>query len=234
MKITSCVTACISIALAAGSTAAQTDKGPDVSKVFAKLTKTIEARTATKGDEFQLTTINDIVVNGSIAVPKGTRVMCHIGGVITKSKEEPKTTLAIFIDKAIVNEREIPLQGIIAAVAAPQESLTDDPAYSMMHSNEPKMVGSGTSGASSSGTLSPSSKSSSTAAVATAELKGTRDPGILLTENSQGAIGYEGVEISWLFTSTPPLTVFSSKAKNLKLEAGTQMLLRMVPPKAPK
>ncbi len=57
------------------------------------------------------------------------------------------------------------------------------------------------------------------------------DEPLFLTENSQGAFGYEGISVSWQLTIPPPLTVFTSKAKNVKLEAGTQMLLRMAPPR---
>src|ERR1043165_6560206 len=98
---------------------------------------------------------------------------------------------------------EIPLQAIIAAVALPKkdDSLTSDPTYSMMHSNEPKMLGLGP------GTDSPASKSGSNSAAATAEMKGPMEVHLLLKENSQGAIGYEGLAISWEFTSTPPVTV---------------------------
>lgn len=101
----------------------------------------------------------------------------------------------------------------------------------MMHSNEPKMTGSGAGSAASSGTLSPSSKAGSTAAVATANLKGRMDEPFLLDENSQGAVGYEGLSLSWGLASPPPFTVFACKRKNLKLESGTQMLLRMASPR---
>jgi hypothetical protein len=103
----------------------------------------------------------------------------------------------------------------------------------MMHSNEPKMVGSGPRGTAGTGGLPASSKANSTAAVATAELKGSMET-VLLTEDSLGAVGYEGISIAWHLSIPPPLTVFSTKAKNVKLEAGTQMLLRMATPRLPK
>jgi hypothetical protein len=95
------------------------------------------------------------------------------------------------------------------------------------------MIGSGPRGTANSGDLAASSKASSNAAVATAELKGRMET-MLLTEDSLGAVGYEGVSISWHLSIPPPLTVFSTKAKNIKLEAGTQMLLRMASPRLPK
>ena len=74
---------------------------------------------------------------------------------------------------------------------------------------------------------------SSTAAVATADIKGRMDEPSLLNENSQGAVGYEGLSLSWHLIAPPPITVFASKGKNVKLEAGTQMLLRIATPQVP-
>src|SRR5207247_4129940 len=126
---------------------------------------------------------------------------------------------------------ETRVQAIIAAVAAPKDgSLSSDATYGMMHSNEPKMTGSGSAGSVvGTGTLPPSSKASSTAAVATADLKGRMDEPFLLDENSQGAVGYEGLALSWSFASLPPFTVFATRNKNLALATGTQLLLRMIP-----
>lgn len=213
------------------SAPAQSNKQPAISKVFATLTNTVDTKKSVKGDEVLMTTLGDVAVDGKIIIPKGSKLVGSIAGVISKGKDEPKSVLAISIDKAIVNATEIPLQAIIAAMAAPAKPLSDDPTYTMLHSNEPKMVGSATSGVTSSGTLPASSKATSTAAVATAQLKGAQDQPFLLTEDSQGALGYEGVAVSWHLTIPPPLTIFATNAKNLKLLPGTQMLLRMVPPK---
>ena len=160
----------------------------------------------------------------------------HITQVITNGENRSRSVMAIVIDKAVRKDGvEIPVQAIIAAVAAPKDgSLSSDPAYGMMHSNEPKMTSSGLGAVVNTGTLPPSSKASSTAAVATADLKGRMDETFLLDENSQGALGYEGLSMSWGLASLPPFTIFVSKSKNLRLETGTQMLLRMVPPRLAK
>lgn len=213
---------------------AQTTKEPAVSKVFVVLQKSVDTKTAAIGDELTLTTLNDVVSDNSVVIPKGSRILARIAGAVAKGKDEPKSVLAVRIDKAVtLAGNEIPLQAIIAAIAAPPSSLTSDPTYAMMHSNEPKMTGSA-QGVANSGTLSASSKASSTAAIATAAIKGRMDEPFLLNENSQGAAGYEDVSIAWHLTMPPPLTVFATKAKTLKLEAGTQMLLRMAEPRLPK
>ena len=212
---------------------AQSDNSPPVSKVFALLNKTVESKSASIGDELILQTISDVVVDGQMVIPKSSKFLCHVAGVVSKGKGEPQSLLTIVIDKAVGGGRDIPVQAIIVAIAAPVNPLSSDPTYEMMHSNEPKMVGSGVRATTNTGGLSASSKASSTAAVATAELKGRMET-MLLTEDSLGAVGYEGVSISWHLSIPPPLTVFSTKAKNMKLEAGTQMLLRMASPRLAK
>ena len=215
---------------------AQTGNSPPVSTVFAVLTNTLESRTATAGQQLILRTVSDVVVDGEIVIPKGSKMLGHITQVITKKNNESRSVLAIVIERAIRKDgTEIPLQAIIAAVAAPRDgSLSSDPAYGMMHSNEPKMTGSGLGAVVGTGTLPPSSKANSTAAVATADLKGRMDESFFLDENSQGAVGYEGLSLAWALASPPPFTVFASKSKNLRLETGTQMLLRMARPRLAK
>jgi hypothetical protein len=215
---------------------AQTPSQPRVSTVLAMLTKSLESKSASVGQELTMRTISEVVVNGELVIPRGSKLMGHVSEVATKGKDQPQTVLVIIIDKAVrANEAEIPLQAIIAAVAAPQNnSLSSDPTYGMMRSNEPKMVGVRPSSTSSAGELSPGSKAGSTAAVATADLKGRMDEPWLLNENSQGALGYEGLSLSWRLAAPPPATVFSSKGKNVKLEAGTQMLVRMATPRLPR
>jgi len=214
--------------------AAQTEKGtPPVSTVFAVLTKAIDARSAGPGMGVTLRTISDVVVNGETVIPRGSQLFGRVVEARAKDKDNPQSVLALTISRAIrKDESEIPLQAIIAAVAAPQkDSLADDPTYGMMHSVEPNMAG-GAAGTTTSGQLSPHSKVNSTATLATADIKGGSDVPLLLKENSQGALGYDGVTLSWQLAAPPPVTVFASKGKNLELKAGTQMLLRMAPPRA--
>ena len=201
---------------------------PQVVTAFAVLIKAVESRNATAGQELSLRTISDVAVNGKVIIPRESNLVGHVTAAATKGKDEPQSILSIVIDKAIRNDGvEIPLQAIIAAVAAPQnKSLTSDPTYGMMHSNEPKMTDVGP------GSTSSATKAGSNSAVATAGLKGGMDEALSLNENSQGAVGYEGISISWRLSAPPPVTVFSSKSKNVKLEAGTQVLLRMAAPQS--
>jgi hypothetical protein len=129
--------------------------------------------------------------------------------------------VSIVLDKATPNSnQEIPLIGIIAAVAAPPADLSGDPFYRMNHSNEPtQRTGNASASVASSG-----------AAVQTAILKRKNDPKSNLQEDSSGAIGIDGLKLDWVLNKPPATTVITAKKKNFKLPGGTELLLRMAPP----
>ena len=201
-----------------------------VSTIFAIVVKRIETKSASLDQELTLRTISDVVVDGIVVIPSGSIVVGHIVELATKGKGSEQTILAIVIDKAILeSEREITLQGIIAAVAAPPDgSLSSDPSYGMMHSNEPKMTGPGA--APRPGELAPASKAESTATLGAARINGEMRKGLLLNAASQGAIGFSDLSLSWRLTTPPAVTVFSSNRKEIKLDTGTQVLLRIARP----
>ena len=99
---------------------AQTSNTAQVSKVFAVLSTLLDTKTAARGDGILLVTMNDLSVNGKVVIPKGSKLVGHVGSAVNRGNDAAKSALAIVIDKAIVNETEIPLQAIVAAIAAPQ------------------------------------------------------------------------------------------------------------------
>jgi hypothetical protein len=214
---------------------AQETNPQKVTSAYAILTTSVDTKSATEGQQLSLRIIADLVVKGVVVIPRESTVYARISEVRVKGKDQPQSALAIVIEKARRPDGiEVPLQAIIAAVAAPKDnSLSSDPTYGMLHSNEPKMSGSGAGSASRTGDLTPSSRASATAAVATAGIKGPMEEGFVLNESSAGAIGYEGLELSWGLAAPPPFTIFVSKTKGIKLSAGTQVLLRMAPPHLP-
>ena len=202
---------------------------PAVNTVFAVVLKRLDTKNATLNQELTLRTITNVILDGVVVIPTGSTVVGHVVEFATKGKESQQSILAIVIDKAVLeNGRVMALQAIIAAVAAPEGgALPSDPTYGMMHSNEPKMVATG----SRAGDLSASSKADSTATVSTARINGEMRKGLLLNTDSNGAIGFSGVSLTWRLDSPPAVSVFSSKNKESRLEAGTQVLLRMAPPR---
>jgi hypothetical protein len=217
------------------ATEAQTSQAqPSVTNLIAVLSKSIDTKTATAGNEVVLRTISDVVVNGKVVIPRGSKVTGRITEVALKGSANAETTLAFTLEKAILRENvEIPLQAIVAALATPRkDSLASDPSFAMLHSNEPKMSG-GPPGTATAGAAPTSNRQNANAVVGTANTIGKLDEPTVLDAESQGAVNIENVSLTWRLSSPPPVTVVTTKNKNLKLETGTQMLLRMAPPKAP-
>jgi hypothetical protein len=182
---------------------------------FCALDKTLDFKIAKAGDKIALHLTRDLVVKGKTLMPRGTA----LSATIVDAKDG--NTVSIVLDKAIPNPgQEVPLTGIIAAVATPPDDLSGDPFYGMNHSTEPTQR---------TGNASASSASSG-AAVQTAVLKRKNDPKSNLQEDSNGAIGIDGLKLNWVLDKPPATTMMTAKKKNFKLPGGTELLLRMAPP----
>ena len=99
---------------------------------FCALDKTLDFKTAKAGDKIALHLTRDLVVKGKTLLPRGTALSATVADV------KDGNTVSIVLDKATPNSgQEVPLVGIIAAVATPPEDLSADPFYGMNHSSEP-------------------------------------------------------------------------------------------------
>src|SRR5215472_11092374 len=183
---------------------------------FCALDQTLDFKIAKAGDKIDLHLTRDLVVNGKTLLSRGT----PLSATIVDAKNG--NAVSIVLDKAKPKPgQDVPMMGIIAAVATPPGDLTGDPFYSMNHSAEPTQRGGNAA----------ASVASSGAAVQTAMLKGENDPKSNLQEDSSGAIGIDGLKLNWVLDKPPATTVMTAKKKNFKLVSGTEVLLRMAPPK---
>jgi len=184
---------------------------------FCALDQTLDFKIARAGDTIALHLTRDLVVNGKTLMPRGTALS------VTVVDAKNGNAVSIVLDKAKPKPgQDIPLMGIIAAVASPPGDLTEDQLYSMNRSSELTQR---------SGNTAITSLASSGAAAQTAILKGQNDPKSNLQEDSSGAIGIDGLKLNWVLDKPPATTVMTAKKKNFKLVSGTEVLLRMAPPK---
>ena len=183
---------------------------------FCALDQTLDFKTAKAGDKVVLHLTRDLVFNGKTLMQRGAA----LSATVTDAKDG--NAVSLVLDKATPKPgQDIPLMGIIAAVAAPPGSLTEDPLYSMNRSSEPTQR---------TGNLPTTSVASSGAAVQTAQMEGQNRPKSNLQEDSSGAIGIDGLKLNWVLDKPPATTVMTAKKKNFKLSRGTEILLRMAPP----
>jgi peroxiredoxin Q/BCP len=188
---------------------------------FCKLDRDIDFKTVKPGDTVSLKLTRDLFYAGAVVLPSGTAISANV------SEVKDANTVSLILDEARTKAgKQMKLMGIIAAVAAPKEDLTNDPLYGMNHSTEVSQHTQPGSGG-----LDPqASVGTSGAAAQTAILKGGNDPASNLTADSQGAIGISGLSLTWVLDKPPAMTVLTSKKKNFKLKSGTELLLRMAPP----
>ena len=189
--------------------AAQSASDFQIAKVFATLETPVDTLTAARDDGFTLITMNDVGVGGKIVIPKGSKIIGHVAGVTNKGKDASKSVLGLLIDKAVTVNGDVPLEAIIVAVAAPKGS---------------ELASSASTG------TNVSSQAKTTTSPRTVIRDG--DVTLLLADNDQGAFGFEDVTLSWHLSIPPPLTILATRGKHLRLEVGSQMLLRMMAPKA--
>jgi len=183
---------------------------------FCALDQSLDFKIAKAGDKIALHLTRDLAVNGKALMPRGTALSATI--VDAKNANE----VSIVLDKASPKPgQDVPLTGIIAAVATPPGNLTEDPFYSMNRSTEPTQR---------TANVPTTSVASSGAAVQTAMLKRENDPKSNLREDSSGAIGIDGLKMNWVLNKPPATTVMTAKKKNFKLLKGTEVLLRIAPP----
>ena len=183
---------------------------------FCALDQTLDFKAAKAGDKIALHLTRDLVFDGKALMPRGTALSATI--VDAKNANE----VSIVLDKASPKPgQDVPLTGIIAAVATPPGNLTEDPFYSMNRSTEPTQR---------TANVPTTSVASSGAAVQTAMLKRENDPKSNLREDSSGAIGIDGLKMNWVLNKPPATTVMTAKKKNFKLLKGTEVLLRIAPP----
>lgn len=191
--------------------------GQHAANAFCALNQTLDFKTAKTGDKIVLHLTRDLVVDEKTLMSRGAAV----SATIVEAKNG--NTVSIVLDKATPKPgQEVALMGIIAAVAAPPEDLTEDPFYSMNRSTEATQR---------SGNASVTSLASSGAAVQTAMLEGENNRKSNLRADSSGVIGIDGLKLNWVLDKPPATTVMTAKKKNFKLSKGTEVLLRMAPPR---
>ena len=198
----------------------------------------MDAKKAKQGDEVVAKTTEDVKSNGQVVIPKGSKIVGHVTEAKAREKGESESALGIAFDKALVKGgREIPLNATIQALAASQSNVA---------ANEPVMEpgapgnssgnmapgragnggmigGAAQTAGTAAGTATNAAGNVGTAAGSTA----TAGSNARLSASSQGVAGLPGLSLSAAAANNTQASVISSQNKNVKLDSGTQMLLRV-------
>jgi len=197
----------------------------------AELSKSVDAKKAKVGDPIEARTAADMLSNGKIVMPRNTKVLGHVTSVKAHSKDSPDSMVGIAFDRLVMKDgSELPLQASLQAIGAPLNAF----AGSSVAGGGPDMpvapvggtggsTAGGMGGSRTGGSLPTSSNPSGGMPTAP---NGTAPRGSstgALSASSQGVVGIKDLSLS----ATPQASVVSSSTKNVHLDGGTQLMLKV-------
>jgi hypothetical protein len=216
----------------------------------AVLTKSVDVRHAKPGDEVEAKITQDVKSDGKVVIAKNSRLIGQVTEAKAKGKKEKgeansQSSLGITFDHAVLkNGEQMPLHVVIQALAAAQSNAAAGTAL------EEPTGASRSGGARSSGGLVGSVGSAAGAtAGAAGELGRTAGSAVntsagaagsaagnaggaltasgQLTSHSTGIIGLSGLQLATDAASSAQGSVITCGTKSVKLDSGTQLLLRV-------
>jgi hypothetical protein len=203
------------------------------SVIPARLTKTINAKKAKKGDEVVATVTQDLRNNaGTVIVPKDTKIVGHVTEAQARTKQQKESEIAIAFDRAIPKSGE-PMQMpmSIQAIVAP---LNRNPANTNAQQPSgypgPETGGVPTSPGGRQGSMgggaAPTANAPQTSSDSPSEVPAGAQAQPQITGNTQGVVGIENLKLS-AAPDAAQGSVLSSDKNNVKLDDGTFLLLRV-------
>jgi hypothetical protein len=197
----------------------------------AELSKSVDAKKAKVGDPVEARTAADMLSNGKIVMPRNTKVLGHVASVKAHSKDSPDSMVGIAFDRLVMKDgSELPLQASVQAIGAPINAFANSP-VSGRDPDAPVSPMGGAAGSSAGGmggsrTAGGSPNSSYPSGSIPTAPDGTAPHGSstgALSASSQGVVGIKDLSLS----ATPQASVVSSSNKNVHLDGGTQLMLKV-------
>lgn len=213
----------------------------------AELAKSLDCKKAKPGDEVTAKLTEDVKQDGKVVLHKGSKLVGHVTEAQAKTKDNAESKLGIVFDKAVLKGgQEVAFNGTVQALAPPvRGSLSAASADAGNLDAGPNMSrGSMTGGAggrplggvastvgNATGTVGNAAGSvagSTTGAVGGAvnNTAGTAVNGAI-NSTSHGVVGMQGLTLNSVSTGSAQGSVISSATQNIKLDAGTQMVLQV-------
>jgi hypothetical protein len=206
-----------------GTTTSAAPSGGPVIPV--ELAKSVDSKKLKQGDEVDAKTAAEMHGADGTVIPKGSKVVGHVTQSTARSNGNPDSTLAFNFDKIVLKDgKELPLKATIQAVAPPP-ALAGPGEPDSSHSSGNSGRGGTNAGLGSNDGRTPSGQLGAPASQLPGQSDAPRNSGNAnaqpeLTGQSVGVAGIHGLEMG-------QDSVLKSTGKNVKLETGTRMILRV-------
>jgi hypothetical protein len=214
----------------------------------AELAKSLDCKKAKPGDEVTAKLTQDVKQDGKVVVHKGSKLIGHVTEAQAKTKENAESKLGIVFDKAVLKGgQEVAFNGTVQALAPPvRGSLSAASADAGNMDAGPGMTrGSMTGGAGGrplTGVTSTVGNATSTVGNAAGSVAGSTTGAVggvanntagtavngAVNSTSHGVVGMQGLTLNSVSTGSAQGSVITSATQNVKLDAGTQMVLQVV------
>jgi len=189
----------------------------------AELDKTIDAKKAKPGDAVHAETMDELKSGTEVFAPRGARIIGHVVAANPHERDTP-SRLEIAFDKIeLANGSEIPIRATVQALAGPVNNVPASPDNNMgqpMGGSAPSGMGRG--GMQPGGMPQPASNPGTMGNPGAAPTSNAPNAGI--SPNAQGVQGISGLSLS---PGPAQDSLLTSEKHNVKLEGGTQMILRV-------
>ena len=203
-----------------------------------ELDKSVDAKKAKQGDAVVAKIDQDLLSNGKVVIARNSKVMGHVAEAKASSHDDKSSTLGIVFDKIVSKDgSEVPLSAMVQGIGAPISTSPDNGYGGDMGApaqNNPSgtngsspMGGSGSAGANPSGSAMGGGANNSNMGGGMPNSPQDSMPSgrksAPLPRTFQGVSGLKGLTLS---QGQMQDSVISSQDHNVKLESGTQILLR--------
>jgi hypothetical protein len=194
-----------------------------------QLMKTIDARKLKPGDEISAEVTEDLKTGtGEIIVPKNTKIIGKVTEAQARNKQDKESQVGIAFDHAVMKDGASMMMPLsIQAVIAPSYL---NPSSGPSNESAPEASGtpSGgmTPGGRSPGMQQPQASNPAAAAGEEPASASANPNAHHITQSTQGVLGIQNLALSTAANNSQG-SVLTSDKKNVKLEDGTLMLLRV-------
>ncbi len=193
-----------------------------------ELSKSLDAKKVKVGQQFEAKSTMDMLAEGKVIMPRESKIIGHVTSVNAHSKESPDSSIGLAFDHVVMKGgQELPISALVQAVAPPMQNAMAISEGVPMGGMAGGPTGGGSSGGGSmggpaggAGSAQPSYPAGSVPSMPQGSQG--RSTGAL-SPSSQGVVGLKNLELK----SSAQESVVSSDKKNVHLDGGTQMILRV-------
>jgi hypothetical protein len=216
------------------------------STVNAVLANPIDSKKCKPGDTVTATATQNVKSNGSVIIPKGSKLVGHVTQAQARSGGAATSSLGIVFDHAVLkNGQQVSLNGVVQALAASQANASTgmgDDNLSAMGSTAATGTGAVRSGGgllggvgstvnTATNTVANSGAVTGVANSATGSVAGSGHAlQGALNSSSTGIVGLNGLSLDSAAGNSAQGSIISSTGKSVHLDSGTQMVLRVANP----